>query len=451
MEELGAGQPLFPRRALAALYLPLVVEQLLVTTVGMADTVMVATVGEKAVSSIALVDSINNLIIMLLSALTTGGAIVVSQYIGRQDPENGRLAARQLVYASTALMIVLAAVVVGFRHGILRLIYGNLDETVMRGAMTYFLLTALSFPFLAVYNSCAALFRSMGNSKVSMLASLLMNVINIVGNAILIYIFDWEVAGAATATLCSRAIAALLMLRLIRSRANVIYLENLRFVNLNFTMVRRILSVGVPSGIENSLFQIGKLFVSGLLASLGTAAIAANAILNSIWGVLIVPASAANLAMISVVGQCIGARECDQAKRYTQLFIGFSMLALAVTGLPTLLFSRQLIGMFNLSKTAVDIAVPLYALMIGTNVLFWPLSFGLPHALRATGDVRYPMIVSMLSMWIFRVGLCYVFLLVFHMGLPGIWYAMFTDWIVRIICFVPRFASGKWRTKCLID
>lgn len=451
MEELRAGQPLFSRRALATLYLPLVVEQLLATTVGMADTVMVATVGEKAVSSIALVDSINNLVIMLLSALTTGGAIVVSQYIGRQDPEHGRLAARQLVYASTALMIVLAAVVVGFRHGILRLIYGNLDETVMRGAMTYFLLTAFSFPFLAVYNSCAALFRSMGNSKISMLASLLMNVINIVGNAILIYIFDWEVAGAATATLCSRAIASLLMLRFIRNRTNVIYLENLHRVDLNFAMVRRILSVGIPSGIENSIFQIGKLFVSGLLATLGTAAIAANAILNSIWGVLIVPASAANLAMISVVGQCIGARQCDQAKRYTQQFIGFSMLALAVTGLPTLLFSRQLIGLFNLSKTAVDIAVPLYLLMIVTNILFWPLSFGLPHALRATGDVRYPMIVSMLSMWIFRVGLCYVFLLAFHMGLPGIWYAMFTDWVVRIICFVPRFAGGKWRTKCLID
>lgn len=450
--ELTENKPLFTRRALIALVIPLVIEQLLGTAVGMADTVMVASVGEKAVSSVAIVNSVNNLIVMLLSALATGGAVVVAQYIGRQDIHNGRVAAKQLLYATAGLMAALAAVVVLFNEDILRLIYGSgLDADVMAGAKIYFLITGLSYPFLAVYNACAALFRAMGNSRISMLASLVMNIVNVVGNAILIYIYHWGPAGAAAATLLSRVVAAVLMLVFIQNKQNLIHLEHPFQYKPNGGMIRRILTVGIPSGIENSIFQIGKLFVQSLVASLGTATIAANSILDSLWGVTMVPGAAVNLTIITVVGQCVGAKRYKEAERYTWRLIATAILVLSLTGLPTILFADKLIGVFNLSPEAAGIALKLYPLMIITDMLLWPLSFGIPNALRAADDVRYTMVVAIVSMWIFRVGFSYIFVRGFSLGLTGTWCAMFMDWGFRIICFVIRFKKGKWRQMRVIE
>lgn len=417
----------------------------------MADTVMISTVGEYAVSAIALVDSINNLVLQLLTALATGGAVVAAQYLGRRDAESGIAAGKQLLYAVTGTMLVVMLAVVFLRFGILSLIYGRLDANVMEKAGTYFLVTALSYPFLGIYNACAALFRSMGNSRVSLYASFLMNVINISGNALLIYVYGWGVLGAATATLVSRIAAAVVMLILIKSRSNVIYLDHIFPLRFRFDLVKRILRVGIPSGVENGMFQVGKLFVASLVSTLGTAAIAANAICNSIWGVLIVPAAAVNLALITVVGQCMGAGESGQAAAYTKKLLGFSMLAVGLVGLPTLPFREAILTWFNLSPETMAYAEHLFLMMVITNFTMWPLAFGLPHALRAAGDVKYTMVVSVTSMWICRVGLSYVFVHGLGLGLYGAWYAMFIDWIVRISCFVTRFYKGRWRQKHVID
>ena len=445
-------KPLFSRRRLLALFIPLVIEQLLGTTVGMADTVMVASVGEKAVSSVAIVNSVNNLIIMLLSALATGGAVVVAQYIGRQEIMNARVAAKQLLYSTAGLMLLLALAAALWNGPILRLIYGpDLDPDVMAGAKIYFLITGLSYPFLAVYNACAALFRSMGNSRISMVASFIMNVVNVTGNAILIYVYKWGPAGAAAATLLSRVVASVMMLIFIQNGNNLIYLEHPFRFKPKLDMIRRILTVGIPSGIENSIFQIGKLFVQSLVASLGTASIAANSILDSLWGVTMVPGMAVNLTIITVVGQCVGARRFSEAEQYTKKLIMTSVLALSLVGLPSILISGKLIGFFNLSSEATSICMRLYPLMIVTDILLWPLAFGTPNALRAAGDVRYTMVVAVISMWVFRVGFSYIFVKGLSFGLVGTWYAMFMDWACRIVCFVLRFKRGKWKEKSVID
>ncbi|MEG2217840.1 MAG: MATE family efflux transporter, partial [Clostridia bacterium] len=314
----------------------------------------------------------------------------------------------------------------------------------------YFLFTGLSFPFLAIYNSCAALYRSMGNSHVSLLASALMNVINIGGNAILIYVLGMGAAGAAIATLVSRAIAAMLMLMLIRNHRNPIYLEQLHHVKFNSQMVRSILRIGIPSGMENGIFHFGKLIVQTLTASLGTSAIAANAIVNSISSILVVPGSAVGLSMITVVGQCVGAGDYRQAVQYTKKLMLLAYGCLLLLNLPLLLIYRPLIGLFHLSTEASNLAIQILPLLTITHIIFWPMAFTFPNALRAAGDARFTMIVSIISMWTLRVGMSYVLVLVFKLGLPGIWYAMYFDWILRIICFVIRFSGNRWKNKKVI-
>ena len=425
-------------------------EQLLAMSVGMADTVMLTTVGEAAVSGVALVDVINNLVIQVLAALATGGAVVCAQYLGRQDAPSARLAARQLLYTATGVALVLASCLLLFRDALLPAIFGNLEPPVLESARIYLLLTALSFPFLAVYNACAAMFRSMGNSRVSLYASLLMNALNIGGNAILIYGCHWGTAGAGTATLLSRAAAAVMMLLLIKNRGNPIWLDRLLAIRFDKKMIASILRIGVPSGVENGLFHFGKLMVQTLIASLGTAAIAANAIANSVSGVLIVPGSAIGLSMITVVGQCVGADDYTQARGYTKKLMLYAYFCMAVINLPVVFLAKPLIGLFSLSPEATRLAAFVLPSIGVMHTLAWPMSFTFPNALRAAGDARYTMLVSILSMWTLRVGMSYVFINLMGMNIEGVWYAMFCDWCLRILCFVIRYARGKWKTKRVI-
>lgn len=444
------SKPLFSSHTLRLLIVPLIVEQLLAMTVGMADTVMLTTVSEAAVSGVSLVDTINNLIIQVLAALATGGAVVCSQYLGRQDDASARKAALQLLYTMLAFALAVSIILLSFRRSILGFIFGHIEADVLSSAMVYLLLTTLSFPFLAIYNSCAALFRSMGNSRVSLVASALMNVINIGGNAILIYGFNLGAEGAGIATLLSRATAALMMLMLIRSRRNPIYIDRVYPVVLDWNMIRSIFRVGVPSGVENGIFQFGKLLVQSLITRLGTAAIAANAILNSIAGLVIVPGSAVGLAMITVVGQCVGANDYQQAVSYTKKLLLTAYACLILTALPVLLLCDQVIGLFHLSAAATADALSVLPVQCIMHMLLWPAAFTLPNALRAAGDARFTMIISVCAMWVLRVGLSYVFILGLGMGVGGVWYAMYCDWMARIICFSIRFKRGRWKAKRVI-
>ena len=273
---------MFTRKDLAKLLLPLIVEQLLAVLVGMADVVMVAAVGETAVSGVSLVDSISILIIQMLAALATGGSVVCAQYIGKKQPENACEAAGQLILVTTMVSVVIAVIaLIGNRH-LLAMIFGKVENSVMENAQIYFWLSALSYPFLAVYNSCAALYRAMGNSKVSMYASLVMNAINIAGNAICVFGLHMGVEGVGIPTLVSRAFAAILMLFLIQRPQNVIRIRNLQELRFNGRMIKDILKVGVPNGMENTMFQFGKLFLQSLVSSLGTVAIASYAVASNL-------------------------------------------------------------------------------------------------------------------------------------------------------------------------
>ena len=445
------SKPLFSRQALTALLLPLIAEQALSVTIGLADTLMVSSVGEAAVSGVSLVDSFNTLMIQIMSALATGGAVVTSQYIGHREPKNAKAAAAQILFVLSSFSLVVAAVVVVGRHAILRGIFGSIDADVRRYAETYFLLSALSYPFIGLYNAGAALFRAQGNSKISMLSSLVMNVVNIGGNAVLIFGFGMGVMGAALASLISRAVACFAVLSLLQKPACPLRVEGLQALKPDGGLIRRILRVGIPAGIENGMFQIGKLSVSSLTSTLGTAAIAANAVANTTTTFLNIPANAVGMAALTVVGQCLGAGEKEQAVYYSRRLLLTAYCGAWIMNISAFLFANKFaISLFHLSPEAQAMALEVMIWFNIVSLFFWPSSFTLPNILRAAGDARFTMSVSIFSMWAFRVGFCYLMVLAFHGGLLSIWTGMFLDWVFRSLCFFVRFVRGRWMEQNVI-
>ena len=386
-----------------------------------------------------------------MSALATGGAVVTSQYIGHREPKNAKAAAAQILFVLSSFSLVVAAVVVVGRHAILRGIFGSIDADVMRYAETYFLLSALSYPFIGLYNAGAALFRAQGNSKISMLSSLVMNVVNIGGNAVLIFGFGMGVMGAALASLISRAVACFAVLSLLQKPACPLRVEGLQALKPDGGLIRRILRVGIPAGIENGMFQIGKLSVSSLTSTLGTAAIAANAVANTTTTFLNIPANAVGMAALTVVGQCLGAGEKEQAVYYSRRLLLTAYCGAWIMNISAFLFANKFaISLFHLSPEAQAMALEVMVWFNIVSLFFWPSSFTLPNILRAAGDARFTMSVSIFSMWAFRVGFCYLMVLAFHGGLLSIWTGMFLDWVFRSLCFFVRFVRGRWMEQNVI-
>ncbi|WP_097002628.1 MATE family efflux transporter [Lacrimispora amygdalina] len=435
---------MFNRKDLIRLLAPLIVEQILAVLVGMADVIMVAAVGEAAVSGVSLVDSISILILQILAALATGGAVISAQYLGKKQSENACKAAGQLIGVTTVLSLAVSVIALVGNRLLLASIFGNVESKVMNDAVIYFRITALSYPFMAVYNSCAALFRSMGNSKVSMVVSIVMNTINIVGNAICVFGLHMGVTGVAIPTLTSRIVAAVMMFYLIQSPDNTVRIKHLEELKPDFHMIKNILSVGIPNGLENGMFQFGKIALQSLVSSLGTAAIASYAVASNLVTLLYLPGNAIGLGLITIVGQCVGAGERKQAKHYTRRLVMVNYAILLILCAAMILFSGQLVSIYRLSKEASRISVEMikahsYAMIV------WPLAFTVPYSLRASMDAKFTMAVSVFSMWLFRIASAYFFVQVMKLGVMGVWYGMFIDWFFRAAVFALRFQGIEKR------
>ena len=320
----------------------------------------------------------------------------------------------------------------------------------MRFSEVYFFISALSYPFIGLYNAGAALFRAQGDSRTSMTASLVMNVINIAGNAALIYGAHMGVLGAALATLLGRVFAAAFVIVRLQRAGNPLRIRNAAALQPDMGFIRRILAIGIPSGIENGMFHIGKLLVTHLTSTLGTAAIAANAVCNTVCSAANIPGSAIGLAMIPVVGQCLGAGERGQARRYAGWLMGMAYAGIAAANVLLFLTIPWVARWFSLSSEALEMTVRVMRTFNVAAVFFWPSSFTLSNVLRAGGDTKFTMLVSMTSMWLFRVLLCYVFVRGLHLGLVSIWVGMYVDWIFRSLCFFLRYRSGRWMENRVI-
>ena len=453
---MDTKKPLFSRSDLIKIALPLIIQQILAVTIGMVDTMMVATAGEAAVSGVSLVNSLDTLLVIAFGALVTGGSVVVAQFLGQKNREGALESSKQLVYSAAAVALFITVFGLILRDFLLGLLFGEVEPDVMQAAQGYFIFVAFSFPFLAINNAGGALYRVMGNSTMSMLISFGMNIINVCGNAILIYGFGMGAAGAAISTLISRMIGTVITLYLLRNRKNTLYVDRYLDYRPNFPMIREILRIGVPNGIENSMFHLGKLITQSLISSMGTAAIAANAVAATLANYQYMPGSAISSTMITVVGRCVGAEEKEQAKRYSRILLFATYFCLWAVITLTFFIAKPVIAIYELSPEGADIAYQLIIYHAVCAAALHPIAFTLANSFRAASDVKFPLAVSMFSMWTFRVALSYVFSLEvvnvfnlfsfegFGMGPIGVWVAMTVDWVFRSIFFAWRYLSGRW-------
>ena len=442
--KIDYGNLLFPRRALWMLLIPLIIEQMLNSLMGLVDTLMVSRVGAEAISAVSLVDSINNLVLQVFAAMAAGAAIICSQYLGRKDEKGCNDAAKQIVLTVVVISSVIMIIGVGFRKPLLHLIFGSVEEAVMTNAQMYFLITALSYPFIALFQAGAAFYRACGNSKFTMKTALIANVANIVGNTLFIFVLQMGAAGAAISTLISRALCAFVVFYALRKPGYAIQLKNYFSIRPDLNLIVKILAIGVPSGIENGMFQFGKLAIQSTVSSLGTAAIAAQAMTIIFENVNGMAAVGIGIGLMTVVGQSIGAGRQEEAKYYIVKLAGYAEIAMIISCILVYIAARPVTVLAGMSEESTALCMQMILAITIVKPLLWVPSFTPPNGLRAAGDVRFSMITATLTMWLCRVALSIFLMRVVKTGPIGVWYGMFADWGVRGVIFTIRFVRGKW-------
>ena len=437
-------QHMFTNRMIRSLLIPVVLEQLLNSIMGTADTMMVSNVGSAAISAASLVDSINILVIQAFSALAAGGAIVCAQYIGQQNQERANESARQVLFIITLISIVVSAICLGFKKPLLRLIFGSVEADVMRASEIYFFYTALSFPFIALYDAAASIFRAQDNTKGPMTISMISNIMNIVGNAIMIWGFHMGVAGAAIATLISRIFCALVVLIQLRRDRQPIVVRDYLKIRPDWLMIGRILGIGIPSGVENSMFQLGKLAIQSTVSTLGTVAIAAQAMTNILENLNGIAGIGVGVGLMTIVGQCMGANRKDEAVYYIKKLSVIAEVTIIVSCLLVFILTRPVTMLGGMEKTSADMCWHMVMWITIVKPIMWVLAFVPAYGLRAAGDVKFSMISSCAVMWLCRFCLSVLLIRGLGFGPMGVWIGMFADWTVRAVLFTWRFHSRKW-------
>lgn len=435
---------LFSNKMLKSILVPVILEQLLNSFMGTADTMMVSNVGSAAISAVSLVDSINVLLIQAFSALAAGGTIICAQYMGQRNYERANKSARQVLFIILSISAAVTILCLLFKDPLLHFIFGKVDADVMEASSVYFLFSAASYPFIALYDSGASIFRAQENTKGPLIISVISNVMNIVGNAILIWGFNMGVAGAAIATLVSRIFCAVVVLWQLRKDRQPIVVRDYLKIRPDRKLIGRILGLGIPSGIENSMFQLGKLAIQSTVSTLGTTAIAAQAMTNTLEMLNGTAAMGVGIGLMTIVGECIGAGREDEAVYYVKklscvaemIIIGCCLLVFALTKPITILGGME--------PESARMCFQMMAWITVVKPLVWVVSFIPAYGMRAAGDVRFSMITSCVSMWVFRFCLCVFLIRVIGMGPLAVWFGMFTDWTIRGIVFIWRFHSRKW-------
>lgn len=440
----------FTNRDLVALIAPLIAEQFLAILVGLADSLMVATVGDAAISAVSLVDSISNLMIYIFSAMAAGGAAVAGQYIGRREQRSANDAGQHLVVLLGVTSVFFIALLYLFKTAVLTTVFGHIDADVMAATDKYYSIVMASIPGIALYNGGAAIFRTMGKSDVSLKVSLLMNGINVTGNAILIFGLHMDVAGVAIPTLVSRTVAAVVILSLLFNDKLPLHLSDIHRFHLQPRMLRNIFYISIPSGVENGMFHLGRLMLFSLISTFGTASIVANAIGNTLGNFHVFSGQALNLGMTTVVSQCVGAGDYDGARYYLRKLIKAGYALLAAVNLTIIALLPLIMRIYDVSSEGERLAVIVSLIHGIASIFLWLPSFGLPNFLRAAGDARFTMFASMTTMWLCRVVFAYIFGKFMGYGVVGVWVAhSILDWTVRSIVFYRRYRGNRWVTKAI--
>lgn len=437
-------QHMFSNRDLRKLLIPLMVEQLLTLLMGTVDIMMVSNIGSAAISAVSLVDTINILVIYAFTALAGGGVILCSQYMGKKDLEGARHSADQLIFVVTLLSVVIGGFCVLFRKPMLKLIFGQVEKSVMEAANTYFFYTALSFPFIALYDAGSSIFRAQNNSRLPMTVSVISNGMNVIGNAILIFGVHLGVAGAAIATLVSRVFCAVVILYKLRTSKEDLKISPFRTIRPDFSRIRRILAIGLPSGVENGMFQMGKIMIQSTVSTLGTTAMAAQAMTAVLEELNGVAPLAVGIGMMTVVGQCMGANELEEAVYYTKKLSWISEVVLIISCLVVFALTKPVTILGGMEPESARLCISMMTVVTIFKPISWVGAFIPSYGMRAAGDVKFSMIVSCITMWLCRVTLATLFCRYMGFGAMGVWMAMAIDWTVRSVIYWTRFKSRKW-------
>lgn len=435
---------MFSNRDLKNMIVPLFFEQLLVMLVGIMDTFIVSYAGEAAVSGVSLVNSFNTIFIYLFTALASGGAVVISQYIGNKDQKNSVRSSSQLLMFSTLFSIVLTCIVLMFHQAILSALFGKVEIDVMNACITYIVISALSYPFIAIYNAGASLFRSMGKTKTTMYVSLASNIINVIGNCIGVFVLHAGVAGVAIPSLIARAFSAIVITKLCFQQNQMTYYTKKDLFAFDTDILRRVLSIAVPNDIENGIFQFVKVALSSVVALFGTYQIAANGVAQSIWSLAALMGVTLGPVYITVIGQCMGSGNQEQAKYYFKKLNKLAIVLLIVWNLIVLALTPLFMHFYQLSSETLQLIFYLVVIHGVFNAIVYPISGPLSNGLRAAGDVKFTMIVSIASTLLARFVFSIIFAIYLNMGVIGIAFAMCLDWTIRAVIFYCRYRSLKW-------
>lgn len=433
------------------LLIPIMLENLLASLMGTVDTMMVSNVGASAVSAVSLVDSINILVIQALSALAAGGAILCSQYIGSSNPKGANRAARQVFLVMTVLSVFISAICLILRVPMLKFIFGSVEAEVMADSQAYFLFTLLSFPFIGLYDAGASIMRAQKDSKSPMTISIISNFLNIGGNAVLIFGLGMGVAGAAISTLASRVFCAVVVIIKLRNPSQTICVNRYYTIRPDWDLIKRVLYIGIPSGIENSMFQFGKLAIQSTVSTLGTVAIAAQAMTNILENLNGIAAIGIGIGLMTVVGQCLGAGRKDEAIYYIKKLSLVSEVVIIASCLIIFILTKPITMLAGMEPASARLCFEMITFITIVKPICWVPSFIPPYGLRAAGDVKFSMIVSCCTMWLCRVSLCIYLCRVWGFGPIAVWIGMACDWMLRSIIFTARFHSRKWLNHHVID
>lgn len=440
----------FSNKEIMVFLLPILFENLMVAGLNMADTFMVSFLGETAVAGVALVSRIDNFVKQFLVALAQGGSVVMSQYIGAENGKLARTSLKNNVRIVTLIGMCIMLVMVCFRPWVLKILFGGAEPEVLEISNSYFTVTAFSYPFVALYYACSALFRAMGESKIPSFASVLMMCINLVLKYIFIFNLNMGVTGAAMSTLVAMASVGVTLLLMLHRHDNKVRLEGLFKPDFDKNNIKRILNVSVPNGIEQGMFQLGALAIAGLVSGLGTAAIAADSIARTLTPLIHSMGSAYAAVMMILVGRCMGAGRPDEATLYTKHILKLDYAMTFCNAVLFLIFLKPLISLFDISPEGQNYAFWILIIYTSGSIVMYPTSFAVASALRGTGDTKFVMVVASASMFIFRIGAAYIFVHAFNMGILGTWVAMVSDWAIRSTIFVTRFKRGKWKENKVI-
>lgn len=436
---------LFSNKDLKNMIVPLFLEQLLVMLVGMADTLVVSYAGEAAVSGVSLVNQFNTIFIYLFTALASGGAVVISQYIGRKEVAAAGESASQLLLFPAIFSAGVSVLVLIGNEEILRLMFGKVENDVMQACMTYLRISAYSYPALAIYNAGAALFRSMGKTSVTMYLSVASNIINVIGNLIGVFVLHAGVAGVAWPSLIARTFSAVVITVLCFHKKNDVFYTRKWIAQWNGELMRHILKIAIPNGLENGVFQLAKVALSSIVALFGTYQIAANGVAQSIWSLAALAGVAMGPVFITVIGQCMGNRDVQAAETYFKILTKLTLLLSSAWNFLIFFLTPLFLKFYALEPDTKRLVILLVLIHNLFNAIAYPFSGALSNGLRAAGDVKFTMYVSVLSTIAVRLLLSWLLGVVLQMGVIGIAAAMVCDWILRAVIFFWRQKSGKWK------